>query len=75
MNARQIEKQIKGKVRKSKIQQILNYFFYTKEFTIWLEYQLKHGLQPLNGQFKERWEYILKFDECIKDENSDIPCL
>jgi len=75
MNAREIEKRLKGKVGKSKIQEIINYFFYTQEFSEWLEKQSNSNTQTLNGQFKNRWEYILKFDEYIYYENSDTTCL
>ena len=75
MSARKIEKLLKGKVKKSKIQEIINYFFYAQEFCEWLENQSNSSTQPLNGQFKNRWEYILKFDEYIYDEISDATYL
>lgn len=72
MKARQIEKKIFRRVKKSKIQEILNYFYYTNEFIIWLEKQSSKSAQDLYGQFKNRWEFILKFDESIDDEKLDI---
>lgn len=72
MNAKVIEKQIKRLVGKTKIQEYINYFFYTYEFLKWLFDKAMHKSQRLIGNFENRWEFILKFDRYVEDKTLEI---
>lgn len=71
MLSKEIEKRINAKVKKSKIYEIINYFYHGKEFINWLISKRNKTLQALDGKFQNRWEHILKFEEVQDNEN---PC-
>ena len=58
-----IERIINKKIKKSKIAEILNYFFYWNEFCIWLQNQNNKEISELDGNFKKRWKFILEFEK------------
>lgn len=63
MKVEDIRRAIKKKLSKSKIYEILNYYFYRTEFIEWLKNKEYKNLQPMDGNFAKRWSKILKFDE------------
>lgn len=67
MRVESIRKLIGQKIGKSKIYEILNYYFYRDEFIEWVETEGYKDSQPLNGNFTNRWQYITKFDEVERD--------
>ena len=68
MNAKLIEKKIKHKIGHDKIQEWLNYYYYAKEFLRWYFKLDLFDFPEKNGNFENRWEFILKFDRYIVDE-------
>lgn len=63
MTVQEILKEIKYKLSKSKVYEILNHYFYREEFLQWLENKEYENIQPIDGNFAKRWAKILKFDE------------
>lgn len=53
----------KNKVGKSKIYEHLRLFFYREEFLQWYKKYVNNELSPLDGNFKERWQFILDFEK------------
>lgn len=68
MNAKTIEKKMRKKIGHTKIQELINYYFYAKEFLIWIKSHIDETYQPISGNFTICWEYISKFDRYIEDE-------
>lgn len=63
MKILEIERKIHRKIRKSKIGEILNYFFYWNYFIKWLENPKYKEESDLDGNFQKRWQYILEFEK------------
>lgn len=62
MTVKEILKEIKYKLSKSKIYEILNHYFYKEEFLEWLKNKEYENTQLIDGIFAKRWAKILKFD-------------
>ncbi len=68
MKIKDIERAIQKKIKKSKISEIINYFFYWDSFLIWLEKRKEKSNSALDGNFQTRWQFILEFEKGYTDE-------
>lgn len=50
------------KIRKSKIYEIINYFYYSNEFKIWLKMQQNQTFQELYGKFFNEWKNVINYN-------------
>ena len=71
MKITDIEKRIGKKIKKSKISEILKYFFYWDIFNKWLETNEQKQSSEIDGNFQKRWQFVLDFEASWIDEKSN----
>lgn len=63
MKTKNIVKKFKNKIGRSKIYDILKYFYYSSEFLKWLKNKEPQEKEPLYGQKDAKWYLVDKFKE------------
>lgn len=68
MNAKDIEKKLRNRVKEGAIQKVINYFYYANEFLNWLESKTIIAFQGEKKNFANSWEHIIDFETIIEPE-------
>lgn len=63
---KEISRILKHKIKKSKIYEIKNYFYYAPSFINYLKTHITNGIDNLNGNLQKQWNRIYKFEEKYK---------
>lgn len=66
----EISKILKYKIKKSKIYEIKNYFYYAQSFINYLKMYITNGIDNLNGKFHKPWEHVYKFEDKYRTKNA-----
>lgn len=69
MKVEKIVKKLNGKIKKSKIYDILKYFYYQDEFLKYIEAIDIKELNGMYGKNNQAWLYINKFEQDKKELN------
>lgn len=70
LKPKQIAKILKNKIKKSKIYEIKNYFYYALDFIEYLKKHIINGFEHFDGIFNKQWKKVLNFECKYKDQNT-----